>query len=121
MNDDDLTGLLRRYRPPGPPTSLRTRALTPPVAPRRAWPWLVAAGVLLALTIGAQTASVRTRNKLARLVSPVETDSEVNALEEALGGGPDARATAERMLLERAFDRAREDAERPVGTAGTTP
>ena len=121
MNDDDVVRLLQQYRPVGPPGDLRGRVLRTSSEPRRAWPWLVAAGLLLALAIGAQTASMRARSELARLVTPVQADPELTALEEALGGGPDARALAERMLRDRTLDRAREEAEQPVGTSGTRP
>lgn len=120
MNDQDLEQLLQRYAPVGPPDDLRARVLTPSHETRRAWPWLVAASVLLALTIGAQTAAIRVRDNLAPPANPAQTDAEVTALEEALGGGPEARRLAEQMVIERALDRAREDSERPLGTAGTS-
>jgi hypothetical protein len=118
MNDEDLERLLQRYEPAGPPDVLRERVLTPPLDARRAWPWLVAASVLLCITIGAQTASIHVRREFATLVNPEPADAELQALEEALGGGPEARRIAERMMIDRALDLA---TERPVGTAGTIP
>lgn len=120
MNDDEIERLLQQYAPVGPPDRLRHRIVAASVDSRRAWPWLVAAGVLLCVTIGAQVASVRVHRDIAALMRPEIADSALTELEEALGGGPEARQTAEQMILERAIDRARET-EQAVGTAGTNP
>jgi hypothetical protein len=49
---DPIEGALRRYRPSGPPATLRERVLAQDV-PARVWPWAAAAAALLAVTLGA--------------------------------------------------------------------
>ena len=56
MTDEDLEQVLHRYVPASPSDGLRERVLAPPLDSPGAWPWLVAAGVLLCITIGAQAA-----------------------------------------------------------------
>ena len=56
MDDRQVEDLLKRYRPAGPPDSLRERCLTPSSA-ARVWPWAAAAAALLAITVGLEVAA----------------------------------------------------------------
>jgi hypothetical protein len=60
---DPIEDTLRRYRPSGPPATLRDRVLAPPVG--RTWPWAAAAAALLAVTLGLQAATRATWRDIA--------------------------------------------------------
>lgn len=99
MIDPELDDLLRRYRPTGPPPDLRARVLAGTVPAGRTWPWVAAAAVLLAATVGLQVARLR-------LATPVEAAelqgaAELRIVAEMLGGGERAVDEARRLLWER--------------------
>ena len=99
MDDRQLEHLLKRYRPAGPPDSLRERALT---ASRhaRVWPWATAAAALLAITVGLQGAAAGAVTA-AEIVSMPDTSADAAAeLAEAFGGDEVARRMAEQFIDE---------------------
>ena len=99
MMKPDLDDLLRRYRPSGPPPELRARVLSGATPAGRAWPWVAAAAVLLAATVGLQ---LRTRDVYAGLGSAVggaETSmlEDFPALESAVEGDALLKARLEAL------------------------
>lgn len=97
MDDRAVENLLKRYRPQGPPDSLRERCL---IASHEArlWPWATAAAALLAITLGIQAAAGAAM--AGAKISPA-TDPSVAAvadLAEALGGDAVARRMAEEII-----------------------
>lgn len=99
MIDPELDDLLRRYRPAGPPSDLRARVVGDAAPAGRTWPWVAAAAVLLAATVGLQVARLR-------LATPVEDAelqgaAELRIVAEMLGGSERAVDEARRLLWER--------------------
>ena len=96
--------LLRKYRPLGPPSDLRGRILVPE---RAAWPWAVAAAVLLAATLGfhAATGALNTLNGTASEDS-LGVDLRIAYGTAALGGGDEARRVATLIVMEEEVRRA---------------
>lgn len=103
MDDRDITALLDKYRPAGPPAALRTRvaqtidALTNPIheagnSPTRqlAWPWAVAAAALLAVTV-----ALHGNATAPTLQSAVPSAAQ---LADGLGGGEAAMTIADFIL-----------------------
>jgi hypothetical protein len=92
---DPIEDALRRYRPSGPPASLRDRVLVPPVG--RTWPWAAAAAALLAVTLGLQAATGATWQEISAQGHPmvVITPEERVALEDAGVGELAVRVIAE--------------------------
>jgi hypothetical protein len=99
MNDQELEDVLKRYRPAGPPSRLRSR-LVEPLRARRTWPWATAAAVLLISII---TLRIGTHSQAAGVdlqLGPDATDLAVEKLSHILGDATDARALAEWMVIE---------------------
>lgn len=99
MDDRQVEDLLRRYRPAGPPESLRVRCLTPsPVA--RVWPWAAAAAALLAITVVLEAAAAQAIAAAEVVVGPEPTAHAIAELAESLGGDAAAHRAAEQILEE---------------------
>ena len=111
--DDELESLLRRYEPAGPPASLRSRVIAASVRGPRTWPWAVAAAALVASTVWLHDTTERTVN--AQTMDSAVTPA-VNVLADLMGGGDEARLTAQRII---AMDEAARLNAQPVGTAGS--
>lgn len=92
----DIESLLRRYRPVGPPSGLQARIFGEECL-ARTWPWAAAAAALLAMTIVVQAAIY---GIVAREAPVAEIGPTVEELVDLLGGGEEARRTAELILLE---------------------
>ena len=85
-------GLLRKYRPVGPPPRLRARVLAPE---RRTWPRALAAAALLAITIASQVAARSSVSYVAMpAAGPLNFDARVSDLSNTLGGGEEGRQLA---------------------------
>ncbi len=103
MNDHDILDVLRRYRPAGPPPTLRGRVIH--VKPAgRTWPWAVAAAALLASSVALNVGARKIEADTELLVPPSAPASDpFDELPEAL------RAMAEReaflMRLEQGVPR----------------
>jgi hypothetical protein len=115
---DDIEELLRRYQPAGPPPSLHGGIFRNAGDGRRTWPWVAAAAALLAISLALHAASNRLQSATFENVTETARALEIVELEQALGGGPDARDVAERLVQEREAHRPLKDAAQPVGTAG---
>ena len=96
MHDDDVDGLLRKYRPAAPSLAFEKsllqsldREILGATQPRT-WPWAVAAAALLTITIGLHAVS---RTPPAQ-VEPALDARRVQDLADDIGG-PHARAMAE--------------------------
>lgn len=97
MDDRQVEDLLKRYRPAGPPESLRERCLTPsPIA--RVWPWAAAAAALLAITVGLQAAAAGAVAGADLMWAPDSSEQAVAELADALGGDVAARRAAEQII-----------------------
>ena len=90
MDDRELEALLNKYRPGDPPASLENH-LFPSTHPR-AWPWAVAATVLLAITLGLQVG-----RRDAPAIDPI-VQAAAQDLAEISGGDQQSRAMAEWTL-----------------------
>lgn len=99
MDDQQVEALLKRYRPAGPPESLRERCLTPS-RDARVWPWAAAAAALLASTVAIQGAAADAVAGANVVVTPDPTARAIAELAEALGGDPPARLLAEQIINE---------------------
>ncbi len=116
MRDDDLEQLLQRYEPAAPPSSLHARVLGTRPAAQRAWPWVVSAAALLAMTVWLHAS--RDRELQEPLIGNAPSPrAEEALLIEMLGGSDDARAIARTIV---ALDDAAQRNAAPVGTTGTT-
>lgn len=101
MQDSDIEGLLKKYRPVAPSNALEARIFQLPnpgagqIPTARTWPWAVAAAALLALTVGLHAFS---------LTAPIAADEGLDVqrvqMLAAEIGGPGARATAEYIVRE---------------------
>lgn len=94
MDDRDIEALLQRYRPAGPPPELGLRVATLRRGvphPDRTWPWAAAAAVLVALTLGVQSArDAAVRHVDAAVTASVDaTSSEAFAPAASNGGDAD--------------------------------
>jgi hypothetical protein len=98
VDDRQVEDLLKRYRPSGPPDSLRARALTPS-RHARVWPWATAAAALLAITVGLQGAAAGAM-AAADIGSMPDTSAAAAELAEAFGGDAVARRMAEQFIDE---------------------
>jgi ferric-dicitrate binding protein FerR (iron transport regulator) len=106
--DDDIERVLARYRPAGPPATLRARVLAPrQSAVRHLAPWLSIAAALAA-AIWLHVLASRTHTRLDDQVTtaygpprPVMVDE----LADALGGDDAARAAAAAYLAEGPWNR----------------
>lgn len=119
MDDRQVENLLRRYRPAGPPDSLRERCLTP-LRPERVWPWATAAAALLAIAIGLQSAVAAA---MAGANIPPAMDMSAQAaseLAETLGGDAAARLAAE-QFIDQQMRRDQMQVERSAPPMGETP
>lgn len=110
MHDDDIEGVLKKYRPAPPERAFDERLLqslesaVSRVPEPRTWPWAVAAAALLAITIGLHAVSMA-----APATGGEGLDARrVQALADEIGG-PQARAMAEYIV--RQEQRADEEAE----------
>ena len=85
MTDDQIENLLRRVRPAGPPPELRARILSAS-PPRRAWPWLAAAGALLMMVVSLQSSAGQLRQQIQpQPPASVSQDSEIALLQQTFG------------------------------------
>ena len=110
MHDDDVDGLLRKYRPAAPSRafedsllqSLDRETLRPPQP--RTWPWAVAAAALLAITVGLHAVSMTAPG-------PLEPRLNIRRVQDLADdiGGPNARVMAEYIV--RQEQRADDEAE----------
>lgn len=119
MDDRLVENLLKRYRPVGPPDSLRERCL---VTPREApvWPWATAAAALFAITVGLQNAAAGAMSG-ANIALAVDARAEaVAALAEALGGDTGARELAE-QIIDQQMRRDQEQVARSTTAIGEMP
>lgn len=96
MDDDKVRELIGRYRPVGPSSDLRERALGASTHPTPTWPWAAAAAALLAATVGLHAAT----NRAIAAVTPPADRLSVDALATAMGGTEDARQAAELIVTE---------------------
>jgi hypothetical protein len=97
---DELEDRLRRYRPVGPPASLRGRVVAPHATPvRHRWAWVpCAAAAAAAFTFYALAASAR-RDLAAELIRmDPRRDAIVQALAADLGGDEEAGRLAARYV-----------------------
>jgi hypothetical protein len=88
VTDPEIDALLRRYQPAGPPPELRARVVDGPVmAPRRAWPWGVAAAVLLAMVCVTQLSTRNVYEQVGRALVPAQRQflEDLPALRSAVG------------------------------------
>lgn len=113
MDDQQVEALLKRYRPAGPPLSLRERCLTPSRG-ARVWPWAAAAAALLVITVTIEGAAARAAISADVVVAPDPTAHAIAELAETLGGDAAARRVAEQIIDEQ-MRRDRELRERPTG------
>jgi hypothetical protein len=102
VNDDfDLEARLRHYHPAGPSLDLRDRVLGP-VRGGGAGIWweLAAAAVLLAIGLGVNQLSGRITRRITADLEPVRAPDErlLDALADTLGGGAEARVSAEAWM-----------------------
>ena len=112
MDDRQVEDILQRYRPAGPPDSLRERCLAPSRV-AGVWPWAAAAAALLAITVGLQAAGAGAIAGADIVLTPDTSAQAVADLAEALGGDAAARRTAEQVIGQQ-MRRDREAAERPT-------
>lgn len=85
MTDPEIEDLLRRYRPAGPPPDLRARVMTEAAPVGRTWPWVAAAGVLLATVVGLNLATAHTYDDLRQgVLQTANTIPQLSALDPAL-------------------------------------
>ena len=116
MKDDELEDLLRRVRPLGPSSRLRTRIVGAEPHAGRTWPWAAAAAAMLTMTVVLHAGATR----MARTASapPGGLDRGVGALTNMFGGDAAARAAAEAIvaidLLRPGDGAAPRDAEAPA-------
>jgi hypothetical protein len=99
MTEPDVEDVLRRYRPAGPPAELRARVVERLLPVGRAWPWAIAAAVLLSATLGLQFARAEIQRSLGGGGSPEQQEFEM--VVELLGGDNAAEVVARRLLWER--------------------
>jgi len=120
MHDDDVHGLLRKYRPAAPSRafeesllqSLDREILRAPQP--RTWPWAVAAAALLTITIGLHAVS-----RVGPASAEEGLDMErVQAIADQIGG-PQARVMAEYIV--RQGQRAEADARQQRAAAPRIP
>lgn len=88
MLDQDLEDVLRRYRPCGPPSSLRARCVAPSRPAR--WPYVAAAALVL-VALGTYRASAALQPQTLR---PATDAAAVAHLTTWLGGGVEAEHAA---------------------------
>jgi hypothetical protein len=99
MKDSEIEGLLRKYRPVGPPAELRHRILATNGV-LRIWPWASAAAALLVLGLTFQLAA---RNEVAGAdlnLGPSAVARVTEDLTRMLGGDLRARELAEFIVVE---------------------
>jgi hypothetical protein len=96
VDDDKVRELLGRYRPVGPSSDLRERALGASTHPPRTWPWAAAAAALLVATVGLHAAT----NRAIAAATPPAGQLSVDALAAVMGGTEDARRAAELIVTE---------------------
>ena len=119
MDDRQVEDLLKRYRPSGPPESLRARCLAPS-RQRRAWPWAVAAAALLVITFALEGAAANAVAGADVVVSPDPMVRAVLELAEVLGGDAVAQRAAEEIIVEQML-RDREKVAGSMPPAGEVP
>jgi hypothetical protein len=101
MQDDDVDGLLRKYRPAAPSRAFEESLLesldreTWRSPQRRTWPWAVAAAALLAVTIGLHTIAFVAAQGSEEVLDPQRVQQLADEI-----GGPGARAMAEYIVRE---------------------
>ena len=112
MNDDpELDGLLRRYRPSGPPPDLRARVLRAEPVNRPAWPWAAAAAILLSTICAMQVSTRSVYDDVRRDLAATDvTLDQLPALSFAVG---DDRLLRERIERDLRLDRSAPPAEPP--------
>lgn len=88
MNDEQLEALLRRVRPAGPSDRLRARILDRARPLGRAWTWWLAAAAALTVVVGGHVMADRVQARIAAAVAPAPSDSnsDLAALRDAVGG-----------------------------------
>ena len=110
MHDDDVDGLLRKYRPAAPSRAFEENLLqsldreTWRAREPRTWPWAVAAAALLAITVGLHVVSMTAP-------VPLEPRLDLRRVQDLADdiGGPNARVMAEYIV--RQEQRADDEAE----------
>lgn len=98
MDDREFDGLLRRYRPTGPPPDLERRvikAADPQITRSPAsWPWAIAAAVLLAVTVGLHGAVASPPGEVL-----VADPGRVRLLAHELGTSPESQELAQWLAM----------------------
>jgi hypothetical protein len=99
MMDPDLDDLLRRYRPAGPPPELRARVVGATTPAGRTWPWVAAAAVLLAATVGLQVWTRDVYDAVGAALAPAQASilADFEALDNAVEGDPLLRERLEAL------------------------
>lgn len=115
MDDQQVEAVLRRYRPAGPPQSLRERCLAP-AREARVWPWAATAAALLVITVAIDTAAASAVAGAEVVVAPDPMADVIAELAETLGGDAAARRVAEQIVEQ--MQRDREWAERSTPPGG---
>jgi hypothetical protein len=101
MNDEELEGKLRRYRPVDPPLGLRSGVLAGTAPRRRALQWLPATVAAAAIVVFSfLTADLNRRGTTATRALAEQERRQVEELSEMLGGGPVARFDAEHLITQ---------------------
>ena len=90
LNDQDVEGSLRRYRPAGPPPELREAVVSQRPS---ATPWAAVAAALLAAVVLLKVSMAQEVSRLPVEAVDVEREA-IEQLTEALGGDVDARRAA---------------------------
>ena len=99
MHDDDIEGLLKKYRPAAPERAFDERLLQSlerdglHLPGPRTWPWAVAAAALLAIAVGLQAGPRGTAD-----IDP-STKAAAETLAETSGGDETSREIAEWTLV----------------------
>jgi len=106
MHQTEIEHLLRQVQPVAPPSRLRARVIGAR-GNRQAWPWVVAASVLLSLTWALGSAT--TRLAAQRAATPDPTVQILEDLAERLGNDEAAYRMATRVLAEQQLRREVDD------------
>src|SRR5689334_1698879 len=106
--DAAIERLLRRFRPVGPASALRSRVLSAARRrPARVWPLATAAAAALAIVIASYVLGGRDLARLDRTIGTTTDRRVAEDLAERLGGDETARQTARWILIEQELGRDR--------------